>query len=125
MVQVISSAHDMTTWIIKGSCLKAGCHILVPTSSSQIADTRMAGLMLPARLADFIRVQRVHRDEISDQLASDWTMKVGGRCVQITDSNRRMETRSTEVPLTSSTRVDTQDSNLRFWQQCLPNPSLN
>ena len=37
----------------------------------------MAGLVLPARLADFIRVQRVHRDEVADQLASDWTMKVG------------------------------------------------
>ena len=49
---------------------------LLPAPSLQIADTRLVGLTLPARLADFIRVQRVHRDEVADQLASDWTMKV-------------------------------------------------
>lgn len=36
----------------------------------------MAGLALPARLADFLRIQRMHRDEVADQLTSDWTMKV-------------------------------------------------
>ena len=51
---------------------------LLPAPSLQIADTRLVGLTLPARLADFVRVQRVHRDEVADQLASDWTMKVRG-----------------------------------------------
>lgn len=42
----------------------------------QIADTKMVGLTLPARLSDFVRIQRAHRDEVSDQLAAEWTMKV-------------------------------------------------
>ena len=52
--------------------------LLLPSPPIQIADTRLVGLTLPARLADFVRVQRVHRDEVADQLASDWTMKVRG-----------------------------------------------
>ena len=46
----------------------------------QIADTRMAGLRLPARLADFVHIQRAHRNEVADHLVSDWTMKV---CVDV------------------------------------------
>ncbi|KAG1667278.1 hypothetical protein FOA52_012567 [Chlamydomonas sp. UWO 241] len=45
-------------------------------TSLQICDTRLAGLPLPAKLPDFVRMQRMHRDEVADQLTQEWTMRV-------------------------------------------------
>lgn len=34
-------------------------------------------LPLPARLGDYARMQRNHRELVADMLSSDWTIKVG------------------------------------------------
>ncbi len=51
-------------------------YIELDVRSLKIADVAMTGLSLPAKLQDFVKVQRMHRDEIADQLSTDWTMKV-------------------------------------------------
>lgn len=41
--------------------------------------TELGELPQPARLGDFCRLQRNHRDSVMDLLANDWTIKVWGR----------------------------------------------
>ncbi len=40
--------------------------------------TDLRELPLPARPADYGRMQRNHRDAVADMLTNDWTIKVGG-----------------------------------------------
>ena len=47
-------------------------------SGMLLVDVRLGGLQLPASLSDFLRLQRLHREEAQEQLGNDWTIKVGG-----------------------------------------------
>ncbi len=41
-----------------------------------MVDTSLGSLQLPAKLHDFARVLRAHRDDVVENLQSDWTIKV-------------------------------------------------
>lgn len=48
-------------------------------SALKLVDTEMVGLQLPARVGEFMRIQRLHTEEVLEQLTNDWTIKV--RCM--------------------------------------------
>ncbi|KAL6760569.1 hypothetical protein V8C86DRAFT_3089765 [Haematococcus lacustris] len=48
-----------------------------------VPDIKMSALELPARLSEFVRLQRLHVEEVQDHLENEWTMRVVGIVEQL------------------------------------------